>query len=326
MDGFAFSTASAATPDLAEPDEESGFFERAGDAIVGTGALVGGVAVGAAETAWDGVVGTADLAWEGVEMVNDAAGTVLDAAVGWTGIDLFEGHAQRNQERGQAIIDGVMSVPELPGRISESVSQGWETFEDNWESGNYYDAGRQIGGAGLEVATIAVPAAKAGSLSRVSSLDDVVPAAPAAGVVTRSADDLPEAVFRGDSRPPHEIAAEGGFQPRGTATDLEDYAANNTPSTYVGTSLSVDRATEFATDFGDRDGYVYAIDPQRGGVDVNASLGDRSPFPHEEEIAIPGGIPNAEIRGAWPVDRDGRIGPATELNPDYYGRLWSNDE
>ena len=131
MDGFALSSASAAAPDLTEPEEEESFVERAGDALVGTAQLAGGIAVGAVETAWDGAVGAAGLAWEGVEMVNDAAGTVLDTAVGWTGIDAFEGHAQRHQERGQAIIDGVMSVPELPGRIADADVEGWETFEDN---------------------------------------------------------------------------------------------------------------------------------------------------------------------------------------------------
>ncbi len=187
MDGFALSSASAATPDLAEPEDEESFVERAGDALVGTAQLAGGVAVGAAETAWDGVVGAAGLAWEGVEMVNDAAGTVLDTAVGWTGIDTFEGHAQRNQERGQAIVDGVMSVPELPGKIADAAVEGWETFEDNWEAGNYYAAGKQIGGAGLEVATVAVPVAKAGSLSKISKLDDV---ADVTTTVNRQLDDL----------------------------------------------------------------------------------------------------------------------------------------
>lgn len=326
MDGFALSSAAAATPEALEPEKEEGFFDRVGDAIVDTGELVGGIAVGAGETAWDGVVGAADLAWEGVEMVNDAAGTVLDTAVGWTGVDLFEGHAQRNAERGQAIIDGITSVPELPGRIADSVSQGWETFEDNWETGNYYEAGKQIGGAGLEVATIAVPAAKAGALSKLGKVDDVAAAAPASGIVTRTADELPDTLFRGDSRSFAEIEDAAGFRPLGDATDLHDYALNNTPSVFVGTSPNVERAVEFATDFGKRDGYVYAVDPRKGGIDVNASLKADSPFPIEQEIAIPGGIPMEDIKGAWPVDRDGRFGPSSQLNDEYYGPRDRNNE
>jgi hypothetical protein len=178
MDGFSLTPASAGPASAAndngdEAAEEKGALESAGDAVVGTGELVGGVAVGAVETAWDGVVGVAGLAWEGVNMVNDAAGTVLDAAVGWTGIDGFEGHAERNQARGQAMFDGVMSLPELPGKIATAAEQGWDRFEHNWETGNYYDAGRQIGSVGLEAATIAVPVAKAGALSRMGRVDDL---------------------------------------------------------------------------------------------------------------------------------------------------------
>ncbi len=147
-----------------------------GEMAMNTAEFAGGVAVGAAETAWDGVVGAAGLAWEGVNMVNDAAGTVLDTAVGWTGIDAFEGHSQRNAARGQAMVDAVVSLPEVPGKIANSVEQGWETFEDNLEDGNYYDAGKQTGAVGLEVATIAVPAAKAGALAKAGKVDDAAAA------------------------------------------------------------------------------------------------------------------------------------------------------
>ncbi len=192
MDGYAMSPTAAVGPseEESEPAEEKGFFERAGEAIVDTGELLGGVAVGAGETAWDGVVGAADLAWEGVSMVNDAAGTVLDTAVGWTGIDAFDGHARRNAERGQAMVDFATSLPDVPGQIASSAAQGWETFEDNWETGNYYDAGRQIGGVGLEAATIAVPAAKAGALGRLGRVDDVAPAASVARGAGAELDDV----------------------------------------------------------------------------------------------------------------------------------------
>ncbi len=156
----------------ATPASETSLGEKA----MNTAEFAGGVVVGATETAWDGVVGAAGLAWEGVNMVNDAAGTVLDTAVGWTGIDAFEGHSQRNASRGQAMVDAVVSLPEVPGKIANSVEQGWETFEDNLEDGNYYDAGKQAGGVGLEVATIAVPAAKAGALAKAGKVDDAAAA------------------------------------------------------------------------------------------------------------------------------------------------------
>ena len=170
MDGFALSSAGAATPDLADPEEEDGFFETAGDAIVGSGEMLGGIAVGAGDRAIDLVSELPSAAWEGVNMVNDAAGTILDTAIGWTGLDWFEGHSERNAARGQAMLDGVLGVP-------DQIAAGWETFEDNWEAGNFYGTGRQIGGIGLDTAAIVVPASKLGALGRV---DDLMPAVRAA--------------------------------------------------------------------------------------------------------------------------------------------------
>ena len=47
-------------------------------------------------------------------------------------------------------------------------------------------------------------------------------------------------------------------------------------------------AINFATNFGMRNGYVYAIKPV-GGIDINKKLGSLSPYPSEQEIAIPYG-------------------------------------
>jgi len=78
--------------------------------------------------------------------------------------------------------------------------------------------------------------------------------------------------FRGDSRTPDEIFL-NGFGPRGTSTDLQAHALDNTlpPSMYVSTSKSADVAVNFASN-------VYIIKP-KNGIDVNATLGSRSPFP-----------------------------------------------
>ncbi|MDH3739397.1 MAG: hypothetical protein OER92_09390 [Alphaproteobacteria bacterium] len=108
MDGYAF--APAANDEKAGEEE---VVDRALDAVVGTAELTGGIAVGAFERAGSLIAEVPGAAWEGVNMVNDAAGTVLDAAVGWTGLDVFEGHAQRHAARGQAMIDGVTSIPAL---------------------------------------------------------------------------------------------------------------------------------------------------------------------------------------------------------------------
>jgi len=109
--------------------------------------------------------------------------------------------------------------------------------------------------------------------------------------------------FRGDSRKPDEIFA-NGFEPRGKSTDLEAHAWDNTspPSAYVSTSKSADVASEFAEN-------VYVVRP-RNGIDVNATLGNRSPFPDELEIAVPDGISPSDIRA---VTR----GNVSTLNPDF---------
>ena len=123
-------------------------------------------------------------------------------------------------------------------------------------------------------------------------------------------------LFRGDARPPEQVFQDG-FQPRGTSTDLLDYARNNTPSVYVGTSKSADVAADFATNGGLRDGYVYATKPAAGGIDVDQALGASSPFPAEQEVVFPGGLSPSEIRGATPISADGQFGTHSVLNPNF---------
>jgi len=121
-------------------------------------------------------------------------------------------------------------------------------------------------------------------------------------------------IFRGDARSPEAIFTEG-FQPKGTSQDLFLKASQNTDSIFVSTSKSPNVAREFASYQGD--GYVYTIRGQPQGVDVNAVLGSRSPFPHELEIAVPGGIKPVDIMGARQIGSDGRfIGPFIK-NPGY---------
>lgn len=131
-----------------------------------------------------------------------------------------------------------------------------------------------------------------------------------------NADDIPDHTYRGDSRSPDEIFKKG-FEPRakGSDTSLEDYANNNTPSDYVGTSKDPDVAQDFA----DSEGYVYIVKPDKG-IDVNKELGNRSPFPNEQEVVIPGGVKPEKIKGATPVNEDGSLGNSTTLNPNYYNK------
>jgi Heat-labile enterotoxin alpha chain len=130
----------------------------------------------------------------------------------------------------------------------------------------------------------------------------------------RSAKDAPYR-FRGDSRPPEEIF-NTGLKPRGNNTDLYEYAASNTPSTYVGTSKSFDVAAGFATNNGGRNGYVYTVKAPKG-IDVNKALGSRTPYPLEQEVVFKGGININNIRGATPVNANGELGNFSILNPNF---------
>lgn len=133
---------------------------RAGHALIGTAELTGGIAVGAAQRGVGIVKETAEFAWEGVNAVNDAGGTVLNAAVRPLGVTAFEGHAKRTAARRDALYDGIASLPRLPSEVAESMKQGWNRFEHNWDTGNYHEVGKQMGGLVVDAATIAVPASK----------------------------------------------------------------------------------------------------------------------------------------------------------------------
>ncbi|TCW85641.1 adhesin [Burkholderia sp. SRS-46] len=121
-------------------------------------------------------------------------------------------------------------------------------------------------------------------------------------------------IFRGDGRSPDVIFKEG-FQPSGTNADLYNYVQQGGPSNFVSTSLTPNVAREFAELQGE--GYVFTINTQPKGVNVNAVLGKLSPFPDEIEIAVPGGIRVSDIMGGRRVDMNGKfVGPFVK-NPFY---------
>jgi len=122
-------------------------------------------------------------------------------------------------------------------------------------------------------------------------------------------------LYRVDGRLTGTIFDEG-FQPRGTATDLENYVNTNTPSNFVSTSKTPEIANDPA--FGQPGKYVYMIDgSQIKGIDVNQVYPD-NPFSSEQEIAVPGGIPKEAIMGAQPILPDGTLGDPI-INPNYKG-------
>jgi hypothetical protein len=124
--------------------------------------------------------------------------------------------------------------------------------------------------------------------------------------------------YRGDGRT-HETIFQEGFKSKGTSTDLAHYAATNDPSIYISTSIDPEVAIDFATMYGTKDGTLYTVKAQ-GGIDVNKTLGSKSPFPEEQEIAFPGGISSENILGATPVKADGSYVGYTVLNLKAYSK------
>mgnify|MGYP004472093749 CR=1 FL=1 len=97
--------------------------------------------------------------------------------------------------------------------------------------------------------------------------------------------------------------------------DLLLHTMDNTspPSNLVSTSISQGVAINFATNFGMRNGYVYAIKPI-GGIDINKKLGSLIPYPSKQEITIPYGIKPVNILGVTPVDSNGKFSNYSILN------------
>jgi len=120
-------------------------------------------------------------------------------------------------------------------------------------------------------------------------------------------------LYRGDSRDTATIFRDG-FQTRGLSNDLLAHAKDDMtpPSNFVSTSTSQTQAMGF-TNTGD---HLYTIDQKVSGYDVNASLGSDSPYPLENEVAVPNGIPGSNIIGAQQVLPGGNLGPMIP-NPGY---------
>ncbi len=166
------------------------------------------------------------------------------------------------------------------------------------------------GGAGFKYGMSGKPAVP-GALS--------VPIGAQTRVNATTTDNIPgigpvkQPVYRVDQRAPGTIFDEG-FQPRGSAADLEIYVNTNQPSIYVSTSKTSDIA--YNPDFAKAGSHLYDIDG-RGlkGVDVN-KVYPTNPFARESEIAIPGGIPRESVRSSRPILPDGTLGE-TIPNPYY---------
>ena len=125
-------------------------------------------------------------------------------------------------------------------------------------------------------------------------------------------------VFRGDGRKPNEIF-DYGFTANGTNRDLLNHAETNINSAYISTSMTPNIAREFTEH--SNGGYVYTINKPNTAIDVNKTLGGKSPKPYEQEMAIPDKINFDDIKGARQVDEETQkfIGPFI-VNPNHKGK------
>ncbi len=110
---------------------------------------------------------------------------------------------------------------------------------------------------------------------------------------------IPQEVFRGDTRPP-EIIFNQGFKPlaagKVSLNSLKDHVIYNEPGPYISTSSSQDVASHFAKQ-GPPGSHVYSVDPTRNqAFDVNHLLGSETPFIWEKEILLAGGVAGSQVK------------------------------
>jgi hypothetical protein len=128
-------------------------------------------------------------------------------------------------------------------------------------------------------------------------LAEVVPGVDTAVLVHNCGTGEAGPLFRADDRDPSEIFA-NGFQPKGDDLDINAHVNSNPEDDgFISTSKTEGAARQFAYDNYMDDGYIYKVRGSR--IDVNETFGDQSPFPYEEEMAVPGPIGPSDIEGAW---------------------------
>ncbi|HTN45655.1 MAG TPA: RHS repeat-associated core domain-containing protein [Flavipsychrobacter sp.] len=102
-------------------------------------------------------------------------------------------------------------------------------------------------------------------------------------------DNTEKLLYRFDTRNPLEILKDGGFKSWGQNMDLFDHAfgtsIDNKTSGYVSTSKDLNALMKKIDE--NAVGYIYTIKWQPKGIDVNQALGWKSPFPSEQEVAVP---------------------------------------
>ncbi|NWE43961.1 RHS domain-containing protein, partial [Pseudomonas yamanorum] len=125
-----------------------------------------------------------------------------------------------------------------------------------------------------------------------------------------------EYLYRGDKIHPNEVFRDG-FKSKGDSNDLYLHAldSNNPPSNFISTSPLKVVAIDFATRYGTRKGFLYAL-KKIPGHDLNKELGKLVPFDNEAEISIQSKIDTKDILGVTPMKRDGSYVGYSLPNPN----------
>lgn len=128
--------------------------------------------------------------------------------------------------------------------------------------------------------------------------------------------DTRQRLLRWDRRPPNEVLVNGFIpqvsneNPSQQDTDLFGYVKSNTPSVFVSTTKTKFKGGKRYQPWTPRSsarGIIYQYEIfAPGGIDVNNSFGDRSPWPNQYEVAFPGGIRPEFIRSVRELE-GGRI-------------------
>jgi RHS repeat-associated protein len=161
-----------------------------------------------------------------------------------------------------------------------------------------------------------------------NQLQDSFAGIAVSGIAARTINNLAPNTYRGvaPTDSPQSPFTSGIDSP-GDNMDLLSHAQGNTTtmygsapdSGYVSTSESFDVASQTYAGWGYGDsGPVYSVKSWRG-VDVNETLGDTSPYPNDQEIAMPGGVYGSEIQGYYTSGNNFVSNPLFGLNGTYAG-------
>ncbi|PGV16598.1 hypothetical protein COD78_32160 [Bacillus cereus] len=135
--------------------------------------------------------------------------------------------------------------------------------------------------------------------------------------------DRHQRLIRWDRRPPNEILQDGFIPqivsqiPNSEETNLYTYAKSNQKSIFVSTTKTQYKPNKYVwTPRSANSGIIYQYEIYApGGVDVNESFSENSPWPNQMEVAFPGGIRPEFIRSVREMN-NGRV-QRVWINPNF---------